>query len=209
MEDYDCLAAACGLQRTIYVQRTLNWSRHSGYWLLYWSCWGQLDVFSRAERGDRFWDGSSPFSQIVQHLNKTFCLLHQHLPHEFGFCGNRQQNLHFFIWLQLCFQRASPSQWPCTGCGRGGGDSDKPIPVTHRPKKFPLALPNFSWNYTAICNFSTQSSLFLSLLLPVADFHAHFNHLLDFPCFLPQSISCISDSPRATTSKQSWNNTGT
>ena len=60
-------------------QRTLNWSRNCGRWLSSWFCWG-----------DGLWDTGSPFSQIMPHLNKTSFFLHQHLPHEFSFCGKRQ-----------------------------------------------------------------------------------------------------------------------
>ena len=55
----------------------LNWSRNSGHCLLSWFGWGE-----------GLWDGSLPFPQIVQHLHKTSFLLHQQLPHMFGFCGN-------------------------------------------------------------------------------------------------------------------------
>ena len=74
---------------------TLKWNRKSEHCLLSWFC-----------RGDDLWDRSLPFSQITQNLNKTSFLLHQHLPHEFGFCGDRQPNRIFFPpswlhWLSL------------------------------------------------------------------------------------------------------------
>ena len=69
---------------------TLIWSRNSGYWFVSWCC-----------RGGELSDRSLPFSQIAQHLSKSPFLLHQHLPHEFGFCGNRQPSLCFFCLVTM------------------------------------------------------------------------------------------------------------
>ena len=78
---------------------TLKWSRKSGHWLLSWSC-----------QGDGFWDRSSPFSQVVQHLTKSSFLVHQHLPHVFGFCGDWQPNPCFcFVTPSIHFVPLSQS----------------------------------------------------------------------------------------------------
>ena len=43
--------------------------------------------FFRGRKRAGIFDRSSPFFHAAQHLNKTYFLLHQYLPHEFGFCG--------------------------------------------------------------------------------------------------------------------------
>ena len=48
--------------------------------------------FSRKEG---LWDRSPPFSQLSLHLNKTSCLLHQHLPLRYSLCCSKHPNLCF------------------------------------------------------------------------------------------------------------------
>ena len=46
---------------------------------------------------------SSLFSKMAQYPNKTFFLLHQHLCHKFGFCGDKQLNPCFFCLFPITF----------------------------------------------------------------------------------------------------------
>ena len=91
--DYDHLAATCGLEGLDFKLEQELWALASVLVLL-------------KEMG---FEMSPPFSQIAQNLTKISFLLHQHLPHGFGFCGGREPNLFFFFFnsvtqveIELC-----------------------------------------------------------------------------------------------------------
>lgn len=71
---------------------------------------------------------SAPFSQVVQHLNKTSFLLHQHLAHESGFCCSRQPILCFSVTV---FVNSGGTVW--TLVNPRGPELGSQLPVAGQP----------------------------------------------------------------------------
>lgn len=71
---------------------TRKWTKNSEHWLLSFHYQDNL-IFSMAERGaGLLWNGSLHSSRLCCTWIKLLSILHLHLPHEFGFFGDKQLN---------------------------------------------------------------------------------------------------------------------
>ena len=96
---------------------------------------------------DSLWDRSPPFSQVVWHLNKSLffgistCLM------SLAFCGDRQLNLHIFVWQQFGWTQMGSCAFPV---------------VSPRGLGFWSQLPVAGWPWEWVMGISQSQGIFLN-----------------------------------------------